>query len=210
MSQLTMRQIDEQIENAPLSKEQAKQQFVETTSKLDIQHSFSFDEAWDYLEHQRKQNQFRKKITEFEEVINNHPSKLQFPHELNPVKHSFVDGQYIREIFNPAGLFIVTKIHNKAHPFFLMQGEMSIFSQNGIERISAPYQGITEIGTKRVIYTHTECVFITIHATDQLNIKDAEEEIIAASFEQVKTSLPDLSQIDTLIQQLKEKQLCLS
>ncbi len=205
-----MTQIDEQIKNAPLSKEDAKRQFVKTTEKLGIQHAYSFDEIWEVLEFRNAQKKFKAKISEFEDVVNNHPNKSNYPHEINPVKHTFVDGQYIREIFNPAGLFIVTKIHNKAHPFFLMQGEMSIFSQNGIERIKAPYHGITEIGTKRAIYTHTECVFITVHATDKLSIEEAEEEIIAQSFEDVNLTLPNYTDIDNLIQQISEKKICQS
>jgi|TARA_R100000455_G_C6219128_1_gene84169 hypothetical protein len=207
MSELTMAQIDEQIKNAPLSKEDAKRQFIETTEKLGIQHTFSFDDAWDYAVHQRKQKEFREKIAEFEQVVNAHPAKLQAVHKINPTKHSFADGQYIREIFNPAGLFIVTKIHNKAHPFFLMQGEMSIFSQDGIERISAPYHGITQAGTKRAIYTHTECVFVTVHATDKLNIEDIEEEVIAKSFEDVNLLPPNVEQVEKFICQIKEKQI---
>ena len=202
-----MTQIDEQIKNAPLSKEDAKRQFVETTEKLGIQHTFSFDDAWDYAVRQRKQKEFREKIAEFEQVVNVHPAKLQAVHKINPTKHSFADGQYIREIFNPAGLFIVTKIHNKTHPFFLMQGEMTIFSENGLERISAPYHGITQAGTKRAIYTHTECVFVTVHATDKLNIEDIEEEVIAKSFEDVNLLPPDVEQVEKLICQIKEKQI---
>ena len=207
MSELTMTQIDEQIKNAPLSKEDAKRQFVKTTEKLGIQHTFSFDDAWDYAIHQRKQKEFREKIAEFEQVVNVHPAKLQAVHKINPTKHSFADGQYIREIFNPAGLFIVTKIHNKTHPFFLMQGEMTIFSEYGLERISAPYHGITQAGTKRAIYTHTECVFVTVHATDKLNIEDIEEEVIAKSFEDVNLLPPDVEQVEKLICQIKEKQI---
>ena len=202
-----MTQIDEQIKNAPLSKEDAKRQFVKTTEKLGIQHTFSFDDAWDYAIHQRKQKEFREKIAEFEQVVNVHPAKLQAVHKINPTKHSFADGQYIREIFYPAGLFIVTKIHNKTHPFFLMQGEMTIFSENGLERISAPYHGITQAGTKRAIYTHTECVFVTVHATDKLNIEDIEEEVIAKSFEDENLLPPDVQQEEKLICQIKEKQI---
>ena len=207
MSHLTMAQIDEQIKNAPLSKEDAKKHFIEKTEEWGLQHTFHFDEAWDYAVYQRKQKEFREKITEFEQAVNAHPAKLQTVHEINPTKHSFADGQYIREIFNPAGLFIVTKIHNKTHPFFLMQGEMSIFSQDGVEKISAPYHGITQAGTKRAIYTHTECVFVTVHATDKLNIEDIEEEVIAKSFKDVELLPPDIQQVEKLICQIKEKQL---
>ena len=106
MNDLTMAQIDEQIKNAPLSKEDAKKHFIEKTEEWGLQHTFYFDEAWDYAVHRRKQKEFREKIAEFEQAVNAHPAKLKAVHEINPTKHSFADGQYIREIFNPAGLFL--------------------------------------------------------------------------------------------------------
>ena len=52
---LSMQEIDNQIETRPLTKEQAKEQFIEKTKELDIQHAFKFDEAWEFIEHKRKQ-----------------------------------------------------------------------------------------------------------------------------------------------------------
>ena len=164
-------------------------------------------EVLDYAVHQKKQKEFREKITEFEQAVEDHPNKLQYLHELNPLTHTFADGQYIREMFNPAGLLLVTKIHNRNHPFFLLKGEMSIFSQDGVERISAPYYGITKVGTKRAIYTHTECIFVTVHATDKLNIEDVEEEVIAKSFDDVKLLPPNIEQVEKILSQLQEKQI---
>tara|TARA_R110000751_G_scaffold4248_2_gene20912 strand:- start:3839 stop:4471 length:633 start_codon:yes stop_codon:yes gene_type:complete len=209
MSELTMEMIEEQIQNAPFSREEARQQFIEKTAFLDLKHAFTFDEAWDFLEYKKKQTEFREKITRFEEAVNQHPeSSKDEDHKINPLKHSFADGQYIREIFNPAGLFIVTKIHNKTHPFFLMEGEMSIYTEEGVERIKAPHHAITKVGAKRIIFTHTPCRFITVHATDKLNIEEIEEEIIAKSFEELKLTVPDTKQIDRLIGQIQEKSQC--
>ena len=36
-----------------MNKIQAKKQFDEVTKKLDIEHTFSFNEAWDFLEYKR-------------------------------------------------------------------------------------------------------------------------------------------------------------
>ena len=84
---------------------------------------------------------------------------------------------------------------------------MSIFFFFLVERISAPYYGITKVGTKRAIYTHTECIFVTVHATDKLNIEDVEEEVIAKSFDDVKLLPPNIEQVEKLISQLQEKQV---
>ena len=180
---------------------------VKKTVPLDLEHEFTSSEVQAFVEHKRKQKEFREKITQFEQAVVQHPFKVEDVDEVNPLRHSFADGQYIRQMSNPAGVFIVTKIHNKNHPFFLMKGEMTIFSEDGLERISAPYQGITKAGTKRAMYAHTECIFITVHATDKLNIDDVEDEVIAKSFEDVNLLPPDIKQVENLIVQLQEKEL---
>jgi len=198
-----MSKIDQQIEVTPLTKIQAKQQFIDKTNELGLQHAFKFEEAWEFIEYKKKQKDFRKTVMQFEEAINNHENSLgKNLHTVNPTKHSFADGQYIREIHNPAGLILVTKIHAKTHPFFLMKGKMTIVTEEGVEEISAPYQGITKAGVKRVIQTHTDCVFITVHQTDKLSIEEIEEEVIASSFQELKLTVPDTKHIKRLIQEM--------
>ena len=186
--------IIKQIEEAPLSKEEAKIQFVEVTKNLGLKHAFDFDTAWEVAEEIKKRKKFRETITALEDKITKTEGGLvgEKLNKANPVKHSFADGCYIREIFNPTGMLIVTKIHKKKHPFFLMKGDMSIITETGVERIQAPYQGITIPGTKRVIYAHTDCVFITVHATEHTDIKKIEEEVIAEDFNDPKVALQDM------------------
>ena len=181
---MKLEDIKKQIETEPLTKEQSKEQFIKYTNDLGIKHSFDFEEAWEIGQEIRKRKDFRNKITElekegFDKEIWMNQDKLK---ELNPVKHSFADGCYIREIFNPANELLVTKIHKKEHPFFLMQGEMSILTEDGIKHLKAPHHGITKPGTKRIIYTHSDCIFITVHATTATNIDKIEEQVIAKDF----------------------------
>ena len=77
---------------------------------------------------------------------------------------------------------------------------MSILTHNGIETVKAPYYGITKPGIKRFIYTHTECVFITVHATDKKNWDDIQKEVIAEDFNDPKVALEDIK----LIQKIKK------
>jgi len=176
--------INKQVENEPLTKEESRAQFVEITEVLGLKHSFNFDEAWEIGLEIRKRKEFRKKITELEQaIINVEGTTGDVMHKANPVKHTFAGGCYIREIYNPANELIITKIHKKEHPFFLMKGEMSILTEEGIQNIKAPYQGVTKPGTKRAIYTHEECIFITVHATENTTIKDVEDEVICTKYE---------------------------
>tara|TARA_Y100000593_G_scaffold36397_1_gene70800 strand:+ start:672 stop:1271 length:600 start_codon:yes stop_codon:yes gene_type:complete len=175
--------IDEQVEQAPLTKEESRAQFYEMTERLGLKHSFNFDEAWEIGLEIRRRKEFREKMTELESTITEFGMQGVELHEANPVKHTFAGGCYIREIYNPANHLIVTKIHKKEHPFFLMKGSMSILTEEGIQEIEAPYQGVTKPGTKRAIYTHEECVFITVHATDNTSIEEIEEEVVCAKYE---------------------------
>ena len=178
------KEINKQVENNPLTKEESRAQFVQVTEMLGLKHSFNFDEAWEIGLEIRQRKEFREKITELEEaIISVQGTTGEVMHKANPVKHTFAGGCYIREIYNPAHELIVTKIHKKEHPFFLMKGEMSILTEEGIQNIKAPYQGVTKPGTKRAIYTHEECIFITVHATENTTIEDVEDEVVCTKYE---------------------------
>ena len=187
--------IDKQVRENPLTKEESKAQFNEMTKKLGLKHSFNFEEAWEIGLEIRRRKEFREKMVELENEILTHGMGGNELQEANPVKHSFAGGCYIREIYNPANHLIITKIHKKEHPFFLMKGSMSILTEEGIQHIEAPYQGITKPGTKRAIYTHEECTFITVHATDNTSIKEVEEEVVCAKYEDLP---PDCDAIKVL------------
>tara|TARA_R100001129_G_scaffold157447_1_gene120890 strand:+ start:14668 stop:15267 length:600 start_codon:yes stop_codon:yes gene_type:complete len=187
--------IDKQVREKPLTKEESKAQFYEMTEKFGLKHSFDFDEAWEIGLEIRRRKEFREKMVELENNLLEHGMSNGELHKANPVKHTFAGGCYIREIYNPANHLIVTKIHKKEHPFFLMKGSMSILTEEGIDTIEAPYQGVTKPGTKRAIYTHEECVFITVHATENTSIKEVEEEVVCAKYEDLP---PDCDAIEVL------------
>ena len=187
----------------PPTREEAKQHFVEMTNLLNLKHTFDFDEAYDIGLEYRRRKEFREKISELEENITNIEGvNAEVTHNANPTKHTLAGGCYIREIYNPPNELIITKIHKKEHPFFLMKGEMSILTEEGIQNIKAPYQGITKPGTKRVIYTHEECIFITVHATENTTIEDIEDEVICTKYE----DLPPGSDILEALKEINLKQ----
>ena len=115
-----MKKINEQIEENPLTKEERRAQFIENTEKMGIKHSFTFDKAWEVVELIRKKHEYREKIIGFEKQLLNMDGVLvgEEVEKVNPLKHLFADGCYIREIFNPANELIITKIHKITHPFF--------------------------------------------------------------------------------------------
>lgn len=144
----------------------------------------SFDDAWNLGEELKVKSDFREKVADLEQIgldENVWMSNEEFDKK-NPLKHTFTDGCYVREVFAPADQLLITKIHKIEHPFFLMQGEVSILTEKGVERLKAPHHGITRPGTKRVMYTHSDMVFITVHATDKKTVEEVEDEVIAKDF----------------------------
>ena len=192
-----LKEINENIQTFPLTKKEFKQHFFEKTKELDLKHTFDVDEAYEIGQEIVRRKNFRSKIVEFENNLNKNSDVLSKKEIdiVNPVKETFAGGCYIREIFNPAGEIIVTKIHKKEHPFFLMKGKMSILTENGVQHLQAPYSGITKPGTKRIIYTHTDCVFTTVHSVNSTNKKEIMKEIVAENFDDPAISLEEIKKL---------------
>ena len=81
-----------------------------------------------------------------------------------PLVHTFLPGMYIREVFMKKDLIVTSKVHDTVHPFVVLKGAVSVFSENdGEQLIEAPYFGITRPGTRRVLFIHSDCVWQTFH-----------------------------------------------
>jgi len=122
----------------------------------------------------------RTKILTMQAAIESIPGAMRG--DCFPLKHTFVDGAYVREIFMPKGMLIVSKLHKITHPYFVMKGDVSVFTEEGIVRIKAPYYGVTKAGTKRVLYIHEDTLWVTVHVTQETDLVKIEEEIISKSY----------------------------
>ena len=131
----------------------------------------------------------RDRIIEFKDKMMDLPGRLvgDSPEYLAvcPLKHTFVDGAYVREIFLPKGTIFVTKIHKYVHPYFVMSGDASVLTEEGIVRIKGPHHGITPAGTIRVIYTHEDTVWITVHVTNETDPEKIVEQVTAKDFDEM-------------------------
>jgi hypothetical protein len=93
-----------------------------------------------------------------------------------PLNHRFTEGMYVREIFMPAGSLITSKIHKTQHQYFILKGAVSVWIDEGEEAyLEAPYIGITEPGTRRVLYVWDDCIWATSHPNpDNENLEQIE------------------------------------
>ncbi len=140
------------------------------------------------MELDTKVKDFKEKILSFEEAFKKHPGALvghEMDESLCPLKHTFVDGAYVREIFMPKGVMLTSKIHKIKHPYFVMKGKCSVVTEDGVQEITAPFQGITEPGTKRLLYMHEDTVWITVHVTNETDLEKIEEQVIAKTFDEL-------------------------
>lgn len=131
-----------------------------------------------------KTQSFRKDIATFESRLA--ATEGAMLGDCFPLTHTFADGLYVREIRCPANALIVTKIFKQTHATFLLSGECSVLTENGVQRIKAPFSMITKTGTKRIIFCHTDVVWTTVHHNPKnlRNIDKIEDNVIAKTFKE--------------------------
>src|SRR5882672_1659805 len=83
------------------------------------------------------------------------------------VIHHFSKGVYARELHIPAGVTLVGEIHKFENLNILSQGTMIVTTEEGMKEVSAPFTVVSPPGTKRAAHTLTDCVWTTIHGTDE-------------------------------------------
>lgn len=103
-----------------------------------------------------------------------------------PVKHHFAPGAYGREMFLPAGMVVVGKIHKHAHVNVISQGRVQVFTEHdGIQELVAPCTFVSSPGTKRAVHVIEDTVWTTVHVTDKTDLAEIEREVIATDFLEV-------------------------
>ena len=106
--------------------------------------------------------------------------------ELFPLKHTFADGIYVRQMSMRKGSCVVGAIHKHLHVWFLLKGNIAVATEDDIEEYIAPCYVVATPGTKRVIYANEESIFVNIHKnpTNTEDIEQLEKDIVAKNFEE--------------------------
>tara|TARA_R100000995_G_C3474652_1_gene120230 strand:- start:132 stop:653 length:522 start_codon:yes stop_codon:yes gene_type:complete len=145
---------------------------------------------------------FRNKVEKLEKAL------LSIPHgtkvdgggiiahgnsELLPLKHSFSDGIYVREMFLPAGTMIIGKIHIQDHTFFVLSGKILIITEDKEVEYTAPCYVQAPAGAKRIgyalkdtrwvnIYKNPDNIGMNVEVTDDI-VKQLEDQVVVDSFD---------------------------
>ena len=91
-----------------------------------------------------------------------------------PLKHSFADQIYVRQMNMKKDTLVVGAIHNHLHVWFLLTGSLTIVTETSNEDFIAPCYVISKPGAKRVIYAHEDSIFVNIHKNPD-NIQDIDQ-----------------------------------
>ena len=137
----------------------------------------------------------RKKILELEKVlmdntdgtnIISNQGKSIVRSEQFPLKHSFADGIYIRQMGMDKDSVVVGAIHNHLHAWFLLTGKITIITESSQEEFIAPCYVVSTPGVKRVIYAEEESLFVNIHKnpSNTQNLDELEAQIVSKNYEE--------------------------
>ena len=128
----------------------------------------------------------RQKIESLEKQLlnNDHPSIVRGNTNSFPLKHSFSDGVYIREMFMKKDSIVIGKLHKYSHTWFLMQGEIMVATDQGTKVYIAPCYVNARAGSKRVINAVKDSIFINIHPNplELRNIEELEDMLTCPSY----------------------------
>ena len=116
----------------------------------------------------------REKIFALEAIMKQCPDQLELP-----VINYFSHGVYARELHIPAGTMLIGEIHKFENLNILSKGEMTVVTDDGTKRVSAPFTIVSPPGTKRAAIAHTDCIWTTIHGTFERDVDKIKAYFIA-------------------------------
>ena len=108
-------------------------------------------------------------INQLEALLSQLEPKLEFPLRVTFIeKNGALDsGMCIRRAVLLPGLY-TTEIHRTRHPYVVSKGRCRVWQPcHGWHEVVAPFSGITEPGTRRVIIVEEETIWETFHATNE-------------------------------------------
>lgn len=105
-----------------------------------------------------------------------------------PVTERLCDGMYVREMKIPKGTVLTGKIHIREH-VSVVNGDITIVTERGIQRYTGHHVLISPAGTKRVGLAHEDTVWTTIHATPLTDLSLIPESLTSMIYEDVKEEL---------------------
>lgn len=109
--------------------------------------------------------------TVLEKILNAEDVLREMPQVEIPIVHTFADGLYSREIVIPKGVMCTGRIHKQADLNIVISGEMDVMTEHGMRRVKGPCTFKGRANTKQIGFAHEETRWITVHATDETDLR---------------------------------------
>jgi len=127
----------------------------------------------------------RDKILWIEEAIKAHPDALG--EDPFPLEHIFTPGLYTRQMVAPKGALMVGKLHKTEHVAFMLRGDVSVLTEDGVNRIVGPCMLVSPVGVKRIGFVHEEMVWVNVFPNPEniTDLAELEKMTIAADYNEL-------------------------
>lgn len=102
---------------------------------------------------------------------------------LEPV-HYFAKGLVARELFMPKGSIVTGHIHVDEHIVVIPYGDVTVTTDDGIQRYVGPCTFVGKPGSKRALLMHEDTLWIAINPSDATTREEAEDRVVVKTHEQ--------------------------
>lgn len=106
---------------------------------------------------------------------------LELPQVECPVTHHFQPGCYCREIFMPAGTFVLGHEHKTEHQNIILSGCARVWIAGGMEILSAPMVFSSKPGVRKLLHILEDMRWLTVHPTTETDEGKLRELLIVQS-----------------------------
>jgi hypothetical protein len=118
-----------------------------------------------------------------------------------PVTHTFCEGIYFRTIFMKKGTLVVGKTHKTRHMNHVITGSAEVMIGGEIRTIQAPYDFISEAGSKKILQIKEDMLWTTIHPTEETDIDKLDEIFVLTNEEEkalIESELEELNKLEVI------------
>jgi hypothetical protein len=122
-----------------------------------------------------------------------------------PVTNHFDErGVYMREVFMPAGSFIIGKQHKTDNYNIMLSGRISVLVDGEIRHLKAPCVFMAKAGGRKVAYIHEDVRWINVHPTFETDL-DKLEDMLIEKKPQNESIYLEMEQLQNALEQSTEE-----
>lgn len=94
-----------------------------------------------------------------------------------PTTHFFAPGLYARQMFIPAGTVLTGAVHKVEH-LAIFVGDITVWTEEGMKRLTGHHTFISKPGAKRVGYAHADTWCTGFFSTDKTDVAELERDLV--------------------------------